>query len=199
MANYCFFTMYAEGKPESIDELVARMVTEYDHDKGVGNRPHFWGVFGVDVDDKAPRTEGTRLVEISGQCPWSVWSCMTDGEDSVARSKAEDPKLAPYCTSLKKTANEFGIEIEVFSDEPTGCVEEHFHYSPNGLSVEEWCEYEEIDWDSDEYPTFADLDAEYDLTEQGIKEDDYCPDETIKIGGYDDLVPFCYPPDAASE
>lgn len=174
MANSCFYTMYAEGKPEAIDELIARMTTTNDE------RPHFWRVFEANVEDLEPRAKGTRLVEISGDCAWSVSGCMND------------PEVVPYCTSLKKTSDELGIEIEVFSEEPTMGFAEHYHYVPNGQTIEEDCEVQEVRWDRDEYETFTELDKAYGLTAQGITEKDFDDEDCVAIGGFWNLDPFCY-------
>lgn len=197
MANNCFYTMYAEGKPEAIDELIARMTFKYDHSEGseVENRTHFWRVFEADVYDLNPRTGGTRLVQISGDCAWSIWACMT--AEGYAEDFAKDPKVAPYCTSLEKTSKELGIEIEVFSEEPSMEFAEHFHYL-NGMTLaNDETDFEEVYWDPDECPTFADLDKEYGLTARGVKECDCEPYEYIGIGGYKDVAPFCYEQSAA--
>lgn len=201
MPNECSYTMYAEGKPEAIDELIARMTFKYDHSEGseVENRVHFWRVLEANVEELEPRTEGTRLISIAGYCAWSVRACMFDGENTYAGDRAKDPELAPYCTSLEKTAKELGLEIEVFSDEAGVGFAEHYHYAPYELPVEESCDFEEVFWDPDEYPTFADLDADYDLTEKGVKESDCGPYEYITIGGYDHLTPFCYEKETGTE
>lgn len=194
MANSCFYTMYAEGKPAAIDELIARMTFNYDHseESETENRVHFWRVFDAEAEDLEPRSEGTRLVVISGDCAWSVRSCMCDGPLTYASDFTDNPKVAPYCTSLKKTSNELDIEIEVFSEEPAMEFAEHYHYVPNGQAIEEDCELQEIWWDRDEYETFAWLDAKYGLSGRGITEEDFADEEYVVIGGFRDLTPFCY-------
>lgn len=174
MPNYCQYTMYAEGKSESIDELVVRLTTVK------GERPHFFRVFEANVEDLVPRSDGTRLVCITGNCAWSVGLCMTE------------PEVAPHCTSLEKTSDDLGIEIEVFSEEPMMEFAEHYHYVPNGQTVEEDCEFKEVWWDRDEYETFTELDKAYGLTAQGITEKDFDDEDCVAIGGFLDLEPFCY-------
>lgn len=154
--------MYAEGKPEAIDELVARL-RPYDHEEGKVHKPHFWGVFEAEVDDIKPREPGTRVVGIYGYCAQSVHACMLDGNGTCADGFKTDPHHASHCTSLGKTSDELGIEIEVFSHElAESGFSEHYHYIPGGPKTEErgdcfWSD------ENDEY-----------------------------LDGFHDVIPFCF-------
>lgn len=178
MPNYCSYTMRVKGTCEAIDEMEKRL-TDYDH------TPHFWRVFeAYRVDDVSPVAEGDdadMVTEFSGDCAWSVHSCMCEGEATYATDYADQGKS----TSLEKTAEELGLDIEVYSEEPSIGFAEHYLYMRDGTKVEDETDLTEIWWDRDEYPTFEELNNEYDLTANGITEESFGDEEYVSIGGYD--------------
>lgn len=179
MPNYCNYAMRVKGSVESIDEMEKRL-KDYD------NKPHFWRVFDADrTDDVSAVPDGDdadMVTEFSGYCAWSVFSCMCEGEGTYATDFADKG----VSTSLSKTAKELGLEIEVYSEEPAIGFAEHFRYDANGNALaEDETEYEEVWWDRDEYETFADLDAEYGLTERGVSEEQFGDEDWVGIGGYE--------------
>lgn len=176
MPNYCTYSLRAKGTPKAIDELEARL-TDYDH------TPHFWRVFEAirsddDPDGKAGEDD-VVVAQFDGSCAWSVYSCMCEGEHTYA-SDHGTPETA---TSLHKTAKELGLEIEVFSEEPGIGFAEHFHYGADGgVIADETCDFEEVWWDRDEYPTFDEFAEENDTC--GLTEEDFGEEEYASVGGF---------------
>lgn len=111
---------------------------------------------------------------------------MLDGEDTYADAFAEDGEA----TSLGATAAELSLDIEVWSREPRMGFAEHYLYMADGTTVEETTGYAEIPWFRDTYPTFADLDDEYGLTEMGVTEEDFADGDVACVGGYDVVWAF---------
>ena len=180
MPNYCHYTMRVRGSYEAIDEMERRL-TDYDH------TPHFWRVFEADrVDEPSRQGDGSAdmVAEFDGTCAWSVNACMCDGPLTYAGDFSKNPETAPCCTSLAKTAEELGIDIEVFSEEPGMGFAEHFLYDNEGtVLIEDTVDFYEVWWDRDEYPTFAEFaknEETYGLTEKDFGDEDYAT-----VGGFD--------------
>ena len=184
MPNYCHYTMRVRGSYEAIDEMERRL-TDYDH------TPHFWRVFEADrVDEPSRQGDGSAdmVAEFDGTCAWSVNACMCDGPLTYAGDFSKNPETAPCCTSLAKTAEELGIDIEVFSEEPGMGFAEHYRYLRGEAPIEEETEYREIFWDRYEHATFAEFDEACGVSELGLTEEDFHDEdgeEYAIIGGYE--------------
>lgn len=178
MPNYCSYAMRVKGSCEAIDEIEKRL-TDYDH------TPHFWQVFeAMRTDEASPVKDGDdadMISEFVGSCAWSVRTCMNEGPASYAT----DFEDRGQSTSLAKTAAELGLEIEVFSEEPGIGFAEHYLYLNDGTAIEDETEFEEVWWDRDKYPTFAELDEAYGLTERGITAESFGDEDYAGIGGYE--------------
>lgn len=122
MSNCYGFTLYAEGANTAIDELVDRL----DPQGALRSANYDDAIHVVDLE---PRTEGTRLVAISG-----TNNCLY-------------PTLA---LDLKELSQELGIEIEVFDDDMDEGSETHYHYTPDGKTcVEESIQHVRNQWRDD--------------------------------------------------
>lgn len=173
MANLCSYEMRVKGTPEAVDEMELRL-TDPDH------APRFRRVTDtVRTDEKR---DGDLLVtSFSGACAWSVATCMLESPLSYASSEE-----ANVTTSLCQTASELGLEIEVYADEISSELAEHYHYAADGtVLAEEEARIEEVWWDRDYYQSFEELSEDYDLAERGITEADFEGEESICIGGFD--------------
>lgn len=169
--NWCSYEMRVRGDREAVDEMCRRM-------GDMGHRPHFW--FVSDAEKTVTEHDGMVVAEFAGRCPWSIRCCMLDGEYTYADARASDGEA----TSLGATARELGLDVEVFSCEPRMGFAEHYLYGADGTAIEETTDYKEVPWFRDTYPTFAELDEEYGLTERGVTEDDFGGGDRAVIGGY---------------
>ena len=178
MPNYCDYAMRVKGTYEAIDEMEKRL-TDYDH------TPHFWRVFEANRTDgisEVPEGDDADMVtEFSGTCAWSVFSCMCKGKGTYANDCTDKS----VTTSLSETAKELELEIEVYSEEPGIGFAEHYLYLTDGTAVEDETPFEEIWWDRETYGTFAELDAEYNLSERDITEESFGDEDYVTIGGYE--------------
>lgn len=135
MASECYFTLFAKGTPEAIDELEARLwrYTGDDYELGIAHMPHFFGIFELSREaNVVDERDGLPVASFDGTCKWSVRDCMTDEPGTLYHDMAGQPSApyADYATSLGKTARELGLEVEVFAygDETF----EHLYYTPDG-------------------------------------------------------------------
>ena len=180
MPNYCDFNMRVVGQEADVREF-HDMLTNYD------NVPHFWRVFDADIQEEELLDDGRVQVDISGDCAWSVYSCMCEGEDTYAND-------SPSCsTSLQKESLKKHLQIEVFSTEPGFEFAEHYIYI-DGKELENSCvKYNEYFID-DEYgceELFKDLQSRGYISEAMEFED--MIGETVAEGGFEDTsfsIPF---------
>ena len=72
MPNYCYYEMHVRGNRENIEEF-RNVMTNYELPR------HFWRVFSADADYSDPDENGLIVATITGDCAWSVHSCMCIG------------------------------------------------------------------------------------------------------------------------
>lgn len=117
MANYCDFEMMVRGKSESVDTFY-RYLTDYE------NSPkNFARIFSAEIDSESVNDEGIKTMKIFGDCAWSVYSCMCDGE-STYFSENEGENL----TCLPEATKELSLEVEIRATEEGMGFWEHYHY-----------------------------------------------------------------------
>ncbi len=117
MANWCSFDMMVRGKPKDVDTFY-RYMTDYD-----GSPKYFARIFRAEIEGDSVSADGARTVRISGDCAWSVWSCMCDGPDTYYSGNG-DGRL----TCLREASSELCLEVEIRSTEPGFGFWEHYHY-----------------------------------------------------------------------
>lgn len=122
MPNFCEYEMCVKGKHENILEFQQVMV-DYERER------HFWRVFEAEIE-----FSDDELAHIHGDCAWSVYSCMCDGDCTYAEDVEENRR-----TSLRQESERLQLEIEVYSSEPGMGFQEHFHYK-NGEELCNECE-----------------------------------------------------------
>lgn len=178
MPNYCCYEMRVRGKPENIDELIDVM-TDYDHPR------HFWRVFSAEPFYFPEEEDGTVVAGISGDCAWSVYTCMFDGELTYA--ELADPQVR---TSLQKESARLGLEIEVYSDEPGVGFQEHYYFANGKELVNDSVDCMHAYFDDDDAETeeerevlFEKFKREYEL-DSDLTLEDLNEDNEIVIGGY---------------
>ena len=117
MANNCDFTMMVRGKPENVGTFY-RYLTDYK------NSPkNFARIFSAEIDSESVSDSGIKTMQVSGDCAWSVYSCMCEGEHTYY-SEDQSGKL----TCLREATKELNLEVEIRSTEPGFNFWEHFWY-----------------------------------------------------------------------
>lgn len=132
MPNYCDYTMKVAGKQSDIEKLVEILNRDYNYAPGEPKPlPHLWRVFEANYD-------GEQI--ISGYCAWSVYSCMFDVPGSYQYDHKDDPKYNG--TDIVTLSKELHLKIEIFSEEPGMCFQEHYLIDNGKLLVDETHDYQ---------------------------------------------------------
>lgn len=118
MANCCYYEMKVQGKKNDVDEFISILKCK-DYSK-----PHMYRVGSADIDNEyADSKTDTYIAYISGECAWSVESCMTQAGYYRTRGQGD-----PNATYLQKESERLSLAIEVFSSEEGFCFSERYVY-----------------------------------------------------------------------
>lgn len=162
MPNYCNYSMRIAGRQEDVDQFVKELQTNYSYDdyscSGIeeGLR-HFCRVFSADVIYDEPikfKINGDcyimlRDITISGDCAWSVASCMTDSPTSYYRQLKNEYGNRSKATTLKLESKMLNLIIEVYSEEPGCCFSEHMLYVNGRKVIDDCVDYYET-WEDED-------------------------------------------------
>lgn len=142
MPNNCFYDMIVRGSSNDIDTF-HRVMTDYDFDR------HFFRVFSAEIYDKNVLDNGLTEVRISGDCAWSVHTCM---RNEGIGCYASDPCNSRVATGLEEESKRLNLEIEIYSEEYGMGFEEHYHFK-NGETITNECrDASEYSFWRDDYP-----------------------------------------------
>lgn len=143
MPNYCNFDMHIKGKKENIQHFLNILQTDYNYEDdrveiSCEEQRHMFRIFDTyvetDMDDFEPGE--SAYADVSGECAWSVVSCMCEGDHTYYNDMKKNKNFKG--TTLQKESETYGLVIEVFSSESGCAFQEHFLYS-NGYAVIEDC------------------------------------------------------------
>ena len=120
MANNCYFEMQVTGKKSDIEEFAKVLNAKYD-----APVLHFGRVFSCEQTDiKETSVKDVYSVFFCGDCAWSVYTCMCDGEHTY-----NNDNQSKNGTTLKKQSKEKNLVIEVYSSEPGIGFQEHYLFA----------------------------------------------------------------------
>ena len=126
MPNYCNYEMKIKGSKDAIKRVVDCLKADYDYTEGRPSHKHFFRVFQAEDCGMVDNGDGTFTQYIWGDCAWSVYSCMCDGEHTYYSSlKEAHPDIFMGTTLLEQSED---CEIEVFSEEEGMEFSEHYIY-----------------------------------------------------------------------
>lgn len=174
MTNNCLYTMKVIGNSEKDIDTFVGMLTYENMEK------YFSRIFSADPYDKV--CENNRWsVMVAGDCAWSVYSCMCDGDYTYYTSRGDT-----HLTNLAEATEELGLVVEIFSQEPGIGFAEHYIYDNGECLVSAEEDYQEY-WNDGEFDTAQEFMEEYDLdlSEEQIRqleEEGY-----VSIGGFDEV------------
>lgn len=178
MPNLCSYELKAVGTKENQQKLLETMKADYKIDK---NDPiHMWRIF--DADEYRDDTISDNEMIISGNCAWSVHSCMFDGDGTY--QKDDETGKGTTIVALSK---ELDLIIEIFSEECGYGFMEHFLIDKGELKINDCIDYNEYSNEYETYEEFIEEEMDGDSTivskeqfEQAKNDDEY-----IKVGGID--------------
>lgn len=169
MANNCGYALKAVGKKENLQKLAEIMQRDYNCTSE--DLPHLWRIFSAEIDDI---TEDE--IYIYGDCAWSVYSCMFDGNHTYQK----DDKTGKG-TTITALAKELNLDIEIFSEEPGCGFMEHFLINNCGeLEIDDCIGYYE--YYIEEYDTLEEAIEDLNLEDGDITQEEF--DEAMANDGY---------------
>lgn len=180
MPNCCNFLMKITGKEEAVKEVVQVIKADYDYSTNEFSFDrHLWRVFEADVTEEDYNETHDYYAIVSGNCAWSVSSCMLDRPHSYQNRYKNDEDNRG--TDIVTESRNLGVIVEIYSSEPGVGLQEHYYINKGNIEINQCVEYEEHFWDQDEY-TMEDYNEEYgtNFTEDQFDEDGCC-----KIGGFE--------------
>jgi len=157
----CEFSMKVNGKRENVKEFIDVMKTEctvdWEHSNGTSKMKYkcygdsdryFWNLDDFCFSDIHDLGNGKVSVYIRGECSYSVYCCMFEGESTYLEFYQ-----GSNGTTLLKESKKLNLDVEVFSSEPAYGFMEHYLIK-NGVFLvndvidyyEYWLEdYEDVD------------------------------------------------------
>lgn len=159
MPNWCGFSMMVQGHYDAVKEVQEIILKNHETNylaghKGEGEycynsvlrydpkRKHMFRIFESRTPADFPEVDDNLIATqfIDGDCAWSVYCCMLPGEGSYYSDLGQ---LLYYGTNLVELSKDLGVRIEVFSEEPGMCFQEHYLIENGKLVVDESVEIEE--------------------------------------------------------
>lgn len=148
MANNCYYRMRVRGTRDDVADFIKVIQCDYNYTNNTFTFDrHLSRVFEACVEDVEDDNEQSTTITISGDCAWSVYSCMMEGEHTYFNDDKNNPNSQR--SSLIIESKLLNLEIEVYSEE-TGCeFQEHFIIK-NGEVLENDCvKYQEFYYDGE--------------------------------------------------
>lgn len=189
MPNYCDFHMVIKGKEKNVLKAISILKASYNYNN-VGNpitsddNPPFhvfrtWDVF----EELEPPEDGEIRAFVCGDCAWSVYSCMFDGEHTYYKSTKEMFPNTFKGITLQQMSEKYKLDIEVYSEELGIGFQEHYLIKHGKIVISEEVKYVEVDTEYDDR-NIKDILTEYGFTEEDIQ--DKSQNGIYYIGGFHD-------------
>lgn len=176
MPNYCDYTMKVVGKKKNIITFLEWLKNDYhyysddDHEALKPNGKerylyefvdgdchlltnadkHFWRVFDAyaEKEDIVKEDDNKYSLIIFGDCAWSVYCCMMEGEHTYHDDNSNDDrygavqKLSPaHSTTLEQATAELDLDVEVYSCEPGCAFWEHYIVRKGDIELDDTGDY----------------------------------------------------------
>ena len=187
MANDCSFWFQAASRnPIKLEKFIKAWCVEY-----YGEGPHLYRIFDAWGEDSMHQIGNTGLfvVYMSGTCAWSLASCISSKPSSYYEDTMKHPNIwnpnIRNARCINALCRECETGIDIFSEEP-GCeFAEHVRVDSEGNTLmDDCCDFKELYWDQDEFPTIDDLNKAWGTSY--TEEDFDYGDGYVREGGYDE-------------
>ena len=105
--------------------------------------PHLFRVFEANVNESEcfclpPDENGDIIRSIYGECAWSVYSCMFEGEHTYYNDFMRDfgiRYIGFFGTTIPKLSRLLNLDIEIFSEETGVCFQEHYRVTNGNIII----------------------------------------------------------------
>lgn len=168
MPNYCDFEMKVNGTKENLDKFYNYLKADYYYNSDGSLQSctadkHLFRIFEVYLGTEGIYKEDeNHTCIILGQCAWSVYSCMFEGDSTYYSHWDNKDKSDFRGTTLPKISEELQLDIEVFSEEGGCGFMEHFLIRKGVVEIEDCVDYhEEEDEETGEYKPIGGLEWNY--------------------------------------
>lgn len=190
MSNLCNYIMKIVGTEENVDEFVSILQAEYDYnvEPPQCEHKHFWRLFNVDVIDEEELDSRYHAKTVSGDCAWSVYSCMFSGEHTYQGSYEGDTRYNG--TDILTESKNLNLSVEIYSSEPGIGFQEHFLIDKGDIIKSECEDYHELstEWFNNPREICEELQSEY--SEADIQYNLSEDDDNVSFGGVDNYGQF---------
>lgn len=174
MANNCGYDMKVVAeRPEDLDEFLSMMTYSHPEEK------YFARIFEA-YPYNEHEEDGKYVMYISGDCAWSVYSCMCSGPFTYYDDNA---KNGSKITNLAIETKRLKLKVEIFSEEPGVGFAEHIIFDNGKQLLMEETDLAEY-WNNDELPV-EEFEAEYNLELTEEQKDLLIENGYVTVGGYD--------------
>ena len=182
MANYCYYSMCVVGSKDSIEEFIKVIQADYNYDTmNFSYDRHLFRVFEAIDDDIEKIGPNLYRVTISGNCAWSVASCMFDTHSTSYYSSLKSRYPDAFKgTTLPIESERLNLQIEVFSEECGMEFQEHYVIINGDVKVDECIDYYEYYIEEFATKEEAEKELEMEITDEEWENEDY-----ITRGGFD--------------
>lgn len=159
MANICSFSMLVKGDTENIKKFYNAMTQNGSIYMGRG------------ADAKLELDEEDGVGQIDGWCKWSVRSAMESNAISMRNNPGMwafsnvDPTKLEFIT-LFEACRKWNLDMEVYSEEPGCCFQEHYVVVNGDLICDECVEWNEYCIDDYESKEEAEAELGIEITDE---------------------------------
>lgn len=138
MPNLCFFNMQVKGKPKDLKTVNEILNADYNYENNklvsCSAEKHIFRTWDIE-------SCCDEILEVSGHCAWSVYSCMMDGSYTYYNQLKTFENFKG--TTLVEISQMYNVDIEVYSEEPGMCFQEHYLIRNGVVEVDEEIPYYE--------------------------------------------------------
>ena len=141
MPNYCYYQMKVVGSKKSIQNVIDTLKADYDYMAGKPEHKHLFRVFEAN-ESEIQRVGNKYCVYITGECAWSVYSCMLSG----VHTYYNDIKFRHLDIFMGTTLAELSkdCKIEVFSEEEGMEFSEHYIFENGECLTDDTCDVQQV-------------------------------------------------------
>ncbi|QIK57027.1 hypothetical protein G7059_03755 [Erysipelothrix sp. HDW6A] len=138
MPNLCFFNMQVKGKPKDLKTVNEILNADYNYENNklisCSAEKHIFRTWDIE-------SSFDENLEVSGHCAWSVYSCMMEGPYTYYNQLKTFENFKG--TTLVEISQTYNVDIEVYSEEPGMCFQEHYLIRNGVVEVDEETPYYE--------------------------------------------------------
>lgn len=166
MPNLCDINIIVRGRKEAVEKFSNAISTNYN-----SNYDKFCRIFQSDISEN----DSYGLVDYQKYnvtCEWSAFCCMRRGQysyyDDVKNDHEQSSDINVTC--IEELSEKYGIEVELWSQEPGMEFEEHYHIKNGKILCDDCHEFSEVYIGKDDFNSYDEFISEYEELGSNIDE-----------------------------